>query len=58
MAISDEIYLKYHVSQLRDLNETAVKLWEEGQDRWLERTNRDLSDSPSGHPWHKLNTKR
>ena len=38
MAISDEIYMKHHVSELRDLDEGVVKLWKEGQDRWCMRT--------------------
>jgi len=38
MALSDEIYLKHHVSELRDLDEYVVKLWKEGQDRWCMRT--------------------
>ena len=38
MALSDEIYMKHHVSELRDLDEDVVKLWKEGQDRWCMRT--------------------
>ena len=37
MAIEDEIYMKYHVSQLRDLEDDVVKLWKKGQDRWCMR---------------------
>ena len=34
MAIEDEIYMKHHVSELRDLDDDVVKLWKEGQNRW------------------------
>ena len=37
MAIEDEIYMKYHVSQLRDLEDDVIKLWKKGQDRWCMR---------------------
>jgi hypothetical protein len=37
MSLADEIYMKHHVSELRDLDEVVVKLWKEGQDRKLDR---------------------
>ena len=37
MAIEDEIYMKHHVSELRDLDDDVVKLWKEGQNRWCMR---------------------
>jgi hypothetical protein len=37
MAIEDEIYMKYHVSQLRDLEDAVITLWKKGQDRWCMR---------------------
>ena len=37
MALADTIYLKYHVSQLRDLEDDVIKLWKKGQDRWCMR---------------------
>jgi hypothetical protein len=37
MSIEDDTYLKYHVSQLRDLDDDVVKLWKKGQDRWCMR---------------------
>jgi len=38
MALSDEIYMKHHVSELKDLEAYVVKLWREGQERWCQRT--------------------
>ena len=37
MSIEDEIYMKHHVSELRDLDDDVVKLWKEGQNRWCMR---------------------
>jgi hypothetical protein len=37
MALSDEIYMKHHVSELHKLDEDTAKLWKEGQDRWCFR---------------------
>ena len=37
MALADTIYLKYHVSQLRDLEDDVIKLWKKGQDHWCMR---------------------
>ena len=44
MSIADEVYFRYHVSELRDLDEYVVKLWKEGQDRWCMRTHGMSSD--------------
>jgi len=37
MALSDEVYMKYHISELVDLDVAEAKLWKEGQNRWCVR---------------------
>ena len=50
MSLADEIYMKHHVSELRDLDEYVVKLWKEGQDRACVRA----GDFKAGKGLHEI----